>query len=59
MTTDKPLATLQAAAALRGIAVERDGSGGYVVRMQGQPWEREAADFEALVALLQRMGVQG
>lgn len=55
--TDKRLSTIQASAALRGIEVNPDGSGGYVVRMQGHPWERAAADMDALVALLGRMGV--
>lgn len=55
---DKRLATLQAAAAMRGIAVDRDGSGGYVVRMLGHPWEREAADLDALAVALERMGVK-
>ncbi len=57
MTADKVFLNLQAAAALRGIEVNPDGSGGYVVRMQGHPWERAAADMDALVALLGRMGV--
>jgi hypothetical protein len=55
---DKRLATLQAQAALRGITVDRDGSDGFVVRMQGQPWERQAGDLEALGSLLGRMGVK-
>ena len=54
---EKRVATLQAQAALRGIAVDRDGSGGFVVRMQGMPWEREAGDMDALGVLLARMGV--
>lgn len=51
---EKSFATLQAAAALRGIAVEREGHG-FVVRMQA--WEREVPDMDSLVALLARMGV--
>jgi hypothetical protein len=54
---DKRLATLQAQAALCGFTVDRDGSGGFVVRMHGNPWGREAADFVELSALLARMGV--
>lgn len=54
---DKRFSTLQAAAALRGIQADPDGSGGFVVRMQGHLWEKAAPDLDALAALLERMGV--
>lgn len=56
MTTDKPLATLQAAAALRGIVVEQDGQW-FVVRLAGRAVWREVPDMGSLVALLASMGV--
>ena len=55
MTTDKPLATLQAAAALRGIAVHALEHGRYAVSMG--LLLREADDIDALAAVLGRMGV--
>ena len=56
MTDDKPLATLQAAAALRGIVVQPLAGGGAYLVAQGV-YSRDVEDFEALVALLSRMGV--
>lgn len=58
MTDDerKRLATLQAAAALRGIGIESVESGGYYV------WhgfhQKTVPSMRALIALLERMGVQ-
>lgn len=56
-TTDKRFASLQAAAALRGIAVHALEHGRYAVSMG--LLLREADDIDALAALLERMGVRG
>lgn len=56
MTTDKPLATLQAAAALRGIVVQPLPDGGAYLVAQGA-WMSECEDFAALRAMLERMGI--
>ncbi len=53
---DKRLATLQAAAALRGITVSAMQDGSYMVGHG--VYLREVADIEALAALLARMGVR-
>lgn len=55
-TTDKRFASLQAAAALRGITVEPLEGGRYMVSMG--LLLREADDLDALAALLERMGVK-
>ncbi len=57
MTADKPLATLQSAAALRGIVVQPLPNGGAYLVAQGV-YSRDVEDFAALVALLERMGVK-
>lgn len=55
--TDTSLATLQAAAALRGIVVQPLPGGGAYMVAQGA-YSRDVEDFAALVALLERMGVK-
>lgn len=57
MSDPKPLATLQAAAALRGIVVEPLPGGGAYMVAQGV-YSRDVEDFAALVALLERMVVR-
>ncbi len=52
---DKRLATLQAAAATRGITVSAMHGGSYMVGHG--VYLRQAADLEALAALLKNMGV--
>ena len=54
--TDKRLSTIQASAALRGIEVEPLPGGGAYMVAQGV-YSRECEDFEALAALMERMGV--
>lgn len=54
--TDTSLATIQAAAALRGIVVQPLPGGAYLVA-QGV-YSRDVEDFAALVALLERMVVK-
>jgi len=51
----KRLATLQAAAALRGFVVQAISDGGYMVSRG--VWLRDVEDMDALVSLLARMGV--
>lgn len=55
--TDTSLATIQAAAALRGIVVEPLPGGGAYMVAQGV-YSRDVEDFAALVAMLERMGVK-
>lgn len=55
--TDTSLATIQAAAALRGIVVQPLPGGGAYMVAQGA-YSRDVEDFAALVALLERMGVK-
>lgn len=54
--TDTSLATIQAAAALRGIVVQPLPGGGAYMVAQGV-YSRECEDFEALAALMEMMGV--
>ena len=54
--TDTSLATIQAAAALRGIVVEPLPGGGAYMVAQGV-YSRDVEDFAALVAMLERMVV--
>lgn len=56
MTDDKRLATLQAAAALRGFVLQKLEAGRYMVS-RGL-WLREVDDMDSLVALLAKMGVR-
>lgn len=57
LAPDNSLATLQAAAALRGIVVEPLPGGGAYMVAQGV-YSRDVEDFAALVARLERMGVR-
>lgn len=57
MTADTSLASLQAAAALRGIEVRRSVSG-FVVLTHGEMLVIDAPDMDSLIALLARMGVK-